>query len=303
MERTGDKNQKSMCELQFLKMFIGLKLPEDYLEYLKTDLNRALNQCLEITKENSLNIIDNEVRGLELYLDYFMAMIYILSPTPEKSFKLLDQITDILKKTDTNQKNIKYIAKNITLRYLEAYASTIDYLFYLGDYYQNPTNFQKLKELVPKFGKNLEKCQNRINKEDYQALKTIYYGDTAMLLYEENNIDEAVKAINFCSLKVNKINVLFNRAFLIANQNKYQESFKIYEELSHEESFDSKIINEVIDFIDKRYNKNPENISLTFCYAIINYYFKDKILAKKYLSEIKEKEPEISLIYDNLFSK
>lgn len=176
----------------------------------------------------------------------------------------MDRLSGILSVTNINKKNITYIRKNIKYRYIDSYYSAL-------------LEYKKL----------LDKYKKEFPIKQYNLLINNYYLQIAIVLYEENNIEEALENIYKCDLTISpNSGILFSKAFLLANDSQYWKSYYLYQKLSKKNDYSEESLDEIIKFIEERYNLNENNLPVKFCLAIVNYYFKDKLLAKKYFEEL-----------------
>lgn len=306
-ERSGKKNNKDIYELKILcthiKFPFSFYVQGNFINHFCNDLTNSINFCLEISNDDSLNEIDNEVGLFEIAIEYIKSIIISISDNPERAFQILDRLSAILNVTNIDRRNINYIKNNLKYRYIDTYSNTILKILFTDKYYNDALILQKLKQLFKDYGEMLKyyREQNNIDKTTYNSLIRDYHMQEAIILYEDGNINDAIQAIYKCDLTViPNDGIWFSRAFLLANNSQFAKSAEIYKKLSKRKKIDDALVFDIIDFIEKRYELHEDSIEIKFCLAIVNYYFKDIILAKKYFEELSLLNNDIKVIYHNI---
>ncbi|MBQ7105372.1 MAG: hypothetical protein IJN90_05900 [Bacilli bacterium] len=303
-ERAGKKNNKDVYELKIVKstLLIPRFIEVNCSEQFERDLTGSLNFCLEISSDNNISDVDNEISLFEIGLDYIQSILLSVSNNPEKAFKILDTLSGILKVTNIKKKSINYIKENLKYRYIDTYYSIILKILYEDKYYINKEILRNLKENLLEYKKHLDKNRQYLSAKQYNLLINNYYLQMAIVLYEERDIKGALDSIYKCNLATAyNYGAVFSKAFLLANDFQYLKAYYLYKRLS-KKKMDSEYVNDIIGFIEKRYNLNENDEPVKFCLAMVNYYFKDDILAKQYFEELSYSNDEIKEIYNEMLS-
>ena len=106
-----------------------------------------------------------------------------------------------------------------------------------------------------------------------------------------------------CNILVTQLNL----AFLYGNKKEYDLSYEYYSKVLknsdlNEEKY-TNTINEVLDFINIRLDKNPYDEGLKFCSALTNIFFADKELGKEDLKNLAKQNEKIEKIYYKIYYK
>ena len=296
-ERAGNINNDNEYEIDIVNTTVLFPFPvySYFVPALTNDLTKCVNKFIKISHKNNLQDSKQESNSIKLASLYIIAIIKILSKKPDEAFKILDEISYIIKTTETNKKEINYISSNLTYRYLEAYSNTIAKILTEENYHTNPNILNRAKLLQKNMYEMMKKAQreNKIEKRIYKIHYENYLLRNAIIQYEESNISEALNTINKCDFSSSdSSSAYFSKAFLLMMNDKVEESVRVYIKLLKRKYLDYRQIEDILSFIDKHINlnNNDNKIKLNFCYAIINYYKKDKNLAIKIFDEISKQD-------------
>lgn len=310
-ERKGNIEYDNNYEIEIVSTTVQFSyIPNPYfLLNLSTDFTNSVNKYIKISHKNNLKDSKEEISMLKLSSLYILSIIKILSDNPEDSFQKLDQISSILRVSKIDKKEYNYISKNLIYRYLEAYSNTIYKILMTEKYYSNAEILNKVKVYQDNMYKILKKSRdaNEINKQVYKIYYENYLLREAILQYEEKNIEKALNIINKCDFTTkDNTGAYFSKAFLLMINNKIEESLKIYKKLLMRKDLEQSQVEEILKFIEKRIPLNLNTEKLNFCYAVINYYRKDKILGIRIFDELRysvnnklNQEIELILSSDN----
>lgn len=294
-ERKGNINNDNNYEIEIINAHISFPFVFgiEFIPNFRTDLVKSINKHIRISHKNSLEDNKKEIGMLELSSLYIMSILQIVSPEPEKSFNLLDNISGILRITKLKKTEYKYIEKNIPYRYLEAYQNTICKLLITEEYYSDMIILNRIKKLLDDMLCFLVKNKNegKIEKQCYKKFYENYLLQNAIVEYEKNGPQKALETINKCDFSMpNNNGAYFSKAFLLMMCGKIEESVTTYIKLLQRKNLEQSQIEEVLSFINDREKQHPKNIYMKFCYGIINFFRKDKKLAFKIFNEIKKKD-------------
>ena len=128
---------------------------EELYYKLTNDIANAMNQYIEIYEKNNYDDSEIESNSLAYQIMYIISILYIISPTPEKAFKLLDELSYSINKSQ--KRNLRYIKKALPYRYIDTYINIILKITTFQKYYCDILILDNLKEYV----KNAENHLNR----------------------------------------------------------------------------------------------------------------------------------------------
>ena len=281
---------------------------EELYYKLTNDIANAMNQYIEIYEKNNYDDSEIESNSLAYQIMYIISILYIISPTPEKAFKLLDELSYSINKSQ--KRNLRYIKKALPYRYIDTYINIILKITTFQKYYCDILILDNLKEYVKNAENHLNRefKNSRIKKSDYIEYKDILLNYKAIVQYEEKTIEDAILSIKKITSKPCNILVTqLNLAFLYGNKKEYDLSYEYYSKVLknsdlNEEKY-TNTINEVLDFINIRLDKNPYDEGLKFCSALTNIFFADKELGKEDLKNLAKKNEKIEKIYYKIYYK
>lgn len=287
---------------QFSSNYSNIELLAESLSY---EIINAMNKYIEIHKNNNLDDSTKYANILSAQVSYLMSILYIISPTPEKAFLLLDSIGYIV--NNSSERSLRYIKKKLPYRYVDAYNNVISNIINSNEYYTDLSKLDLLMEYILNEEKYIEKAfyNQRFDKKDYILFKDILYHTKAIALYEKGNIDEALNNIEKISPDIaNTLTKHLNFAFLYGCSNNYQLCYKYYNKVKNRKDLDEEnsisALNEIRDFINKHLDLKPKDEGLKFCSAITNILFADKNLGTTQLKELACSNNEINKIYAEL---
>lgn len=281
---------------------------EELYYKLTNDIANAMNQYIEIYEKNNYDDSEIESNSLAYQIMYIISILYIISPTPEKAFKLLDELSYSINKSQ--KRNLRYIKKALPYRYIDTYINIILKITTFQKYYCDILILDNLKEYVKNAENHLNRefKNSRIKKSDYIEYKDILLNYKAIVQYEEKTIEDAILSIKKITSKPCNILVTqLNLAFLYGNKKEYDLSYEYYSKVLknsdlNEEKY-TNTINEVLDFINIRLDKNPYDEGLKFCSALTNIFFADKELGKEDLKNLAKQNEKIEKIYYKIYYK
>lgn len=303
-DRVGTKCNADIYEVNVENVTIRFPFAVDTRIFgqFSNDFIKSSNFCFGISKNNSLSEVDSEVSLFQLHFNYIMAIISIISPEPESALPILKDLFSLIRTSGSNSKQMLYVKDNIYLRYIEAYYNSILKILNVDPYYADNDILKHLVHLHTEYSRYLKSCWDRrlIDRRNYSVLMNDLYMQEAIILYEQDDIKGALKSIYKCDLTLSpNTPALFSKAFLLACDMNFDKSFDIYSKL-RKKDIDSEQFNSITLFIEKRFDLNKNNLAVKFCLAVINYYFKDKGLAKRLFKDIIGENIQIKKIYDSL---
>lgn len=305
-ERKGNINNDNNYEMEIIRTTIqfsydpGISLVQQFTN----DFTKSVNKHIRISHKNSLIDGKTESSMIEISSLYIIAVINIVSPYPERSFIILDKLSAILNISTINKSQYQYIQKKLPIRYLEAYQNTITKLLTVEKYYCDQTILMQIKELQNNMFDLLTKFkqEGKIQHPYYKIFYENYLLQRAIIVYEEDGPNKALEIINKCDFSIKENHgAKFSKAFLLIMTGKINEGVQTYKKLFNDNNIEPIQIEDILTFIDNRQQITPENIYLKFCYAIINFYKKDKELALNIFNEIKGCDQAIDEQIDSLF--
>lgn len=281
---------------------------EYIVEGLANDIMNAMNKYIEISVENSLYDNNKYINMLNVQTSYLMAILYIISPNPEKAFPLLDGVGYNL--NNSNERSMKYIKKQLPYRYIETYFNIIFNIINESDYYKISSKIELSIQYLNNLEQYLEKSfkNNMIQKDEYIDFMDMLLHSKAIALYESGEIKKALESLyKISNSVVNTLTKQLNLAYLYGCEGNYELSYENYTKVKKRKDLneESKIytLNEIRDFINRHLDYNPDDIGIKFCSAITNIYFADKNLGMKQMSELSNFDSEIKDIYEELKSE
>ena len=304
-EETAKRNGEEFYKFSIKDVIIQFSAQNENMKNishnLTYDIIKSMNQYIEVYKNNSHDDTERGTKLLTAQISYTMIIIYIISSTPEKAFKLLDELWFLV--NDSNEKNLKYIKKNIPYRYLETYLNVLINITTQEEYFKEQFMLDNLKIYIENAENYNEKAfkNQRITKEAYDDYKDIILHYKAILLYEQGNIDGAIEAVNSIRpIPINTLTKNLNLAYLYGCKKEYRVSYDYYKKVKSRKQLDKheEVLNEVNQFINKRLDFKPNNKGIKFCSAITNCFFIDKLLGKRILDELSKEDKKIAEIYN-----
>lgn len=249
---------------------------------LKEDLSNSINTFSNIDESNDIKLLNNVVL-MEIGIKYSLSIIFILFNQENKAIELLDYISDKIDKNILKDEKTKYVIENIDFRYIEAYR-----LKYFKKYNSKSFDIKECKNILFTIFRHIEKCKERMNKNLLNGAMYFYYVNDAYLEYEDSNIDNAISLVkeSYKYANSNAVEHLLDTAFLSAIKKEYSKSFNIYTKLKNKNQVID-CIDEICEFFANHIEKGIDYEANIFCECIVNYYFRDKEIAKKDLKELE----------------
>ncbi len=266
------------------------------------ELENTFNEYIDIYEENEIDDINKNANYLSSALNYIISIILMISNKGEKAIELLEKVKTI--DANSKDKNTRHILKSIPLRILEANFIIINNYMYDSDYYCNKKTLFELEKRMGFFKEKNEELFKRfqIPKKTYEYNRMFINNVKSIILYEKNRIDDAIEIQEFYLKHKGEYGIGFdesltaqlNLGFLYAVKGNYEKSLELYKKANNRKDINSETsriaIESVLLFINKRLDYQKDNKGIAFSYAILNYYFRDKLLATKMLNDLSKEK-------------
>lgn len=256
LKERQDKNENYFFNLDGI--FIHRRVSDEIQEKLQNEINLVWARNIQFEKSIELKGFEYSAELVLINSEYLVGIALLISGFIESALKLHLNLEAGLKKIANPPTHIKRMLNELSkVLIVEEYAI-------LAKYYLFQNDRKNCKDCI-------EKTLLRDN-QNYSALISKCYYEFKF----ENNIPKALKTIDIAKNVLKKDCIWrYNKAFLLMYLKKYQQAYKLYEEIIGQEYSKEYItLNEVIEFNESYVKSFP-----SFCqsYFILGILYLKKI--------------------------